>query len=335
MGCAHAARGAHSLDRLSVAGGAAGLAAVAITRPTGSDATAEAVARWVRPGLPVVACRPVRSPTPTAAGDRDDRRLARRRAIRRMMREQFERDPGEFTRDLGTVMAAITDLTKAFEGSYAPNWVPDIDLDDDSVDLSGQIPHLHAGDRDRLVRLGIPVVWVPRFEVLEALVAASDADVPGCLEAHHAEILDDCAVALSEITDSTWELHGTVAIFRDAVDACQRGSHNPAQALASNVWDTTVVWGYGRGHRGAAERFRAGHNQQEVRTAFTLIAGIPALATYRPADGDPIPTTWNRHASVHSVVPDQYTLANALVAIMMATSLLRELYQQDRVDSRI
>lgn len=55
-------------------------------------------------------------------------------------------------------------------------------------------------------------------------------------------------------------------------------------------------------------------------------AGSMVLETFVP--GDPIPVEFNRHASVHAAGAVQYHPANALIALMIATSLLREAQEE-------
>ena len=43
----------------------------------------------------------------------------------------------------------------------------------------------------------------------------------------------------------------------------------------------------------------------------------------------PVPTRYNRHATAHATGAIQVTKLNAIAAILLATSLLRELYEQD------
>lgn len=60
-----------------------------------------------------------------------------------------------------------------------------------------------------------------------------------------------------------------------------------------------------------------------VGTAVTQLAYLPALAQNRKSE-DPA-TQYNRHTSVHRVSRQQYTLANALIALMHAVAVLRQL----------
>jgi hypothetical protein len=55
-----------------------------------------------------------------------------------------------------------------------------------------------------------------------------------------------------------------------------------------------------------------------------------ALEQFRPDKGEPIPTTFNRHALAHGVFPEQLSEENAIAGVMLATALLRE--EQARAD---
>jgi hypothetical protein len=58
------------------------------------------------------------------------------------------------------------------------------------------------------------------------------------------------------------------------------------------------------------------------------VPAIVALTKFDAPNGDPVPTIFNRHASAHAVGPEQYTEANTVIALALATSLVREAHQQ-------
>jgi len=47
-----------------------------------------------------------------------------------------------------------------------------------------------------------------------------------------------------------------------------------------------------------------------------------AYQKYKTEDGDPIPTTFSRHASVHGVSAKQFSRRNAVQAVLFLSSLL-------------
>ncbi|MGW3875981.1 hypothetical protein ACWD95_43635, partial [Streptomyces sp. NPDC005069] len=63
----------------------------------------------------------------------------------------------------------------------------------------------------------------------------------------------------------------------------------------------------------------------EFRQACVLAPFVSACEDFWAPD--PVPASFNRHATVHAAGPTQYTEANALTAIMLAVSVLRELQE--------
>jgi hypothetical protein len=57
---------------------------------------------------------------------------------------------------------------------------------------------------------------------------------------------------------------------------------------------------------------------------MTLVAVTPVVSRFFERQGDPVPTTPNRHAVSHTVSPAQYTPANALWSVLIAVSVLRQ-----------
>jgi len=66
-----------------------------------------------------------------------------------------------------------------------------------------------------------------------------------------------------------------------------------------------------------------------IRTVYQATLAPVVLAFTEFWSGDPVPTRYNRHATAHATGAIQVTKLNAIAAILLATSLLRELYEQD------
>jgi len=183
---------------------------------------------------------------------------------------------------------------------------------------------------------GVPLVWVPRAAIVAELVAAPDADArDGLLISLLDEIAEDCTAVLSEITAPELRPLGEIAV--DAVAALRCGHGPSAQALAGNVFDTLLRDATRRGVIFAgppAGYFKYDKVRKKItpvseqiavgrfRTACVLSAALPALENYDPAD--PVPARFVRHATAHSARPEQYTPVNAIVAVMLMVSTLRE-----------
>jgi len=123
----------------------------------------------------------------------------------------------------------------------------------------------------------------------------------------------------------------------DAVIALRDGHPSGAQALAGNVFDTLLRDAARRGvifARPPVGYFKYDKITKRItpvsddtlitrfRADCVLTASLPALEDYDPSD--PPPTRFVRHATAHYARPEQYTQVNAIVAVMLMTSMLRE-----------
>jgi hypothetical protein len=209
---------------------------------------------------------------------------------------------------------------------FPPNWeeVPGQDVDD----LADKAVAIIQGE-------GIPLVWVPRPQTVRALVRAADADArDSILLVSRDDISDDCTAVLTEVTAA--ELMPLADLGAHAVGALRDGNAAPAQALATNVFDTLlrdmgrrgVIFDGPLGYfkydkvRKRIEPVSGETRISQYRAACVLAAAVPALQDYEPAD--PAPVRFVRHATAHRVGPEQYTPVNAIVAVMLMTSMLRE-----------
>jgi hypothetical protein len=182
---------------------------------------------------------------------------------------------------------------------------------------------------------GIALAWVPRMALVQALLDAPDAAArEQLLFQEETAVLDDCAACLDTITEDSAmvELAG---FARQAIDICRRGGHAGAQALATNVVETIakhhldrVVMGKGKG-KGVSNRIR---NRFGVPIDDSIaldelrvwLVGAPLFAAYREDyDYATRDSAFNRHGTAHCVNPNVYRPANALLSILLATSLLR------------
>lgn len=185
------------------------------------------------------------------------------------------------------------------------------------------------------MRGGIPLTWVPPADVIRALVAAPDGPARAIvLEANRDAIVGSCRQVLTEVASP--DLQHQVRLLEECVDMMDSGRHQGAQALAASVWDTVCrgVW-RAEPHLNGGKRW----NYKEVDARLPDIDDDDTVIEFRQAylfapfvnacdsfwDNDPVPTTFNRHANVHAAGPTQYTVANALTALMLAVSLVREL----------
>lgn len=188
---------------------------------------------------------------------------------------------------------------------------------------------------------GIPITWVPRRELLVQVLAAADrAERVQLLIEHEGVILADCAACLEECTEPS--LADEVTLARRALEAFQDGHAETAQSLAVEVANgliTAIIEEYRPGAstypvaRELAAQFDLEVSLANLRWLATL---APVNAFYRKWDGrrrDPVPAALNRHVHGHRPRLCHYRKDNALLAVMLMTSLLRE--QQAQLSPRV
>ena len=171
------------------------------------------------------------------------------------------------------------------------------------------------------VEEGIPLSWVPRCEIVVALLDAPDASTRlEILAERQADILDDCTSALLPI-DHEW-----AAECREAVDALRAGLRGPAQSHGSNIIDSIVLELHGRqGRQHAKDQARETFEDMPFQLAAENLSLRPlflAFVKWSPDSGEPLPERFARHVTAHAVGhAGVFNSSSALVAVMLATSL--------------
>lgn len=208
-----------------------------------------------------------------------------------------------------------------------------------SADFSGLIeslkrhtpPNWPSGiDFDRLVEVirddGLPMAWVPRAEIVQQILDATDREARvSVLIRRIPELMEDCRAVLghagSADLSGQWELAGR------AVEAFEQGHHEAAQALAVAVAESAATR-----HLGSYSVVRdltdVDWDDVELHELRMMTALAPMRLFYTPwYPGDPPLPALSRHVSVHQAEPDHYTRGNALVAVLLVTSVLRALQE--------
>jgi hypothetical protein len=219
-------------------------------------------------------------------------------------------DYSALTKQLSSLLDGVdwAELQKAVE-----SWLP---------------PNLRsAHDLDKIAQLsfdeGLPLAWVPRAEiVLELTSAATPEDRLLILLAHFDNILDDCEGALAGIS------HDWANQCRTALSGMrQPGLEALSQSHAGNIVDSIVlaILGGDHGRQVAQQRASEPYDDLPLHVAVENLVLRPlhhGFAQWHAGNSDPIPTRFARHATAHAVgQPDVFTREHALVAVMLATSL--------------
>lgn len=178
---------------------------------------------------------------------------------------------------------------------------------------------------------GIALYGVPRQEITEKLIRAeSTAARRKILGRRWKAIASDCRAALEGCKSASIATYVSFAV--SALDALDSGNHQAAQALAASVLDTVVNGYFGK------ERYALTPNRTTTTAAeydkftvreFIVFAPLwQAYQKYKVEDGDPIPRTFSRHASVHGISSRQFSKRNAVQSLLFISSLLLFLDEQ-------
>jgi hypothetical protein len=174
---------------------------------------------------------------------------------------------------------------------------------------------------------GIPLAWVPSQELLIAILDAPDgAARRRIIGSRWRRVVSDCEASQAEVSSGDLQPHCVFA--SDAVRALRDGHQAAAQALAANLLDSIIrqnvdltlnktVTATGK------KRARIDLDDYQIETSFTMAPIWRAYEEYWESKGDPIPRAFGRHPSAHAVSRTQYSRINAVIAIMLVTSLLR------------
>ena len=174
---------------------------------------------------------------------------------------------------------------------------------------------------------GIPLAWIPGSDTLQAVFDAPNAAKRRqILGRRWKRVVADCETALGEVSHPDLQLH--LPFADDIVRALRDGHVSAAQALAANLLDSVLRRNFDQKsfkkvttNKKGGDRFDL--DAYQIRVAFTLGPIWRAYGEYWESQGDPIPRTFGRHPSAHAVSRAQYSRINAVVALMLVTSLLR------------
>ena len=176
---------------------------------------------------------------------------------------------------------------------------------------------------------GIPLAHAPRADVVGLVFeAASRNDRVKVLLAHQNEILDDCDQALA--VDLHSHVIGQVPLIRQAVASYRSGHVAASQALSVVVCDTLIRANVASKHT-TAKTTAAGADLKLaimadiLRMELALAPVVKLLTEWSPESGKPEPKELSRHVSIHHATDARLREDNALIALMLATSLIRGL----------
>ncbi|ONF72342.1 hypothetical protein [Amycolatopsis keratiniphila] len=182
---------------------------------------------------------------------------------------------------------------------------------------------------------GIPVTWVPRASILAELIDAEPAERDNVLNSRRNDILDDCDRVLYGLKKGFSDEQ--VCLLQQAIHVLRLGQFGPAQALATLIFDTTLrATVLPPTKHGYYAKVKDKINDMSFLTALavTYWPVLAALDQFNGQTDEPTPSRFNRHATVHQADLIQFTEVNALIVVMLATSMLREAqFTEDQQES--
>lgn len=216
---------------------------------------------------------------------------------------------------------AMRSILESFREHLPPNWPAGVDLD--------RVVEIVSTD-------GLPLVWVPRAEiVLKILDAETRDDRVAILLDHVPELVEDCQDVLNGLADD--ELIGQRQLAQGAVEALGEGHYEAAQALSVVVAETAIS----RSISGSYREVRTQVTFDPELVSFTLLRLHTALAPivrfytpWRPEWPQPAPEALSRHVTAHQADPDHFTRGNGVIAVLLVCSVLRALQELHELDAR-
>lgn len=177
---------------------------------------------------------------------------------------------------------------------------------------------------------GIAIYGLPRPAIVEALIGADGAQKRReVLGRRWQQILVDCREVVDGLDPDLRHFARTATL---AIDALEAGHVEAAQSLSATLVDSFL-----RERLEQRDKYMPSRSGNRTTAAYEelgarqFIAFAPiwqAYQTYPKSNGDPVPTTFSRHASAHTVSRRQFNRRNAVQCIMLACSLLYHLDEQ-------
>ena len=181
---------------------------------------------------------------------------------------------------------------------------------------------------------GIPLYGLPRKPITVKLLKATGAgERHSVVDSEWRNISEDCRATVKECDAKSVVRYSSFAIT--ALDALDAGHIEAAQAMAGALIDTIVNSYFGEARCNytpdrKGKRTTAAYNKLNIRKFIAIAPLWQAYQQFHPLNGDPVPATFNRHATAHTVDPQQYTRGNAVQGLMFACSLICFLDGEER-----
>ena len=235
-----------------------------------------------------------------------------------LYRRVFQKQIGPLLKQVSDISVLLQDRYEVWKQSLPDNW-----------------QKLTAEELQSLIEImketGWVLAWVPRQEIVSQLIELPNNSRRGkYMLSVSEEIIADIQDCLNAIEGEIYFPRNTAIL--QSIIAYESGAHWPAQSFAAVV--ISVILQEDLEYLKLSEARNDMSGKDALGSLLNMVGQIAVestiainLAQYFP--GDPMPEYFNRHATIHSLSNLQYTRLNALVAIMNATSLLRQVVWKD------
>lgn len=174
---------------------------------------------------------------------------------------------------------------------------------------------------------GFSLAWAPREEIVKALLEAEPDDRDQLLLGRRDEVVDDLDTLLDEIRNP--RLRDIPAGLRASLKAYREGHSEAAQALTTVLFTALLhgplrFKGHGKARKNFGKAYPTDSTIEHFRLASITLAGEAALDDFNPMTCQPRSERYNRHASAHSYLREQYNDLAALVSLLLVMTLTRE-----------
>lgn len=206
-------------------------------------------------------------------------------------------------------------VERLFNRVFAPNWWP--------LRMGAQ-----TAIRQMMLETGLCLAWVPRPEVLNALLGTtSKADRDAVLIAHEAAIIEDIERVLDEVHHE--RLAAVAAAGQEALDCFRAGHRRGAQTLCATAISDLLDKHFGLESFSVARDRLATEdpNEIDVRAYRRSSVQLTLRAAILTSWAEDAQEGFNRHVTAHTLDAKQFTHAHCLAALLLLTGVLRELHE--------
>jgi hypothetical protein len=162
------------------------------------------------------------------------------------------------------------------------------------------------------------------MEIVELLLAADGrAERMSILSEHRDLVIADCKTVVSEIAHQ--RMSGALPLAQAAITALSDGHEEAAQALCVVVAESALKLALAKSYSKISHEVRIDAREVGLRALKYRASLAPVGRFYTPyyAGIDSKPDALSRHVTVHFAESDHYTKENALLAVLLMTSVLR------------